>query len=905
MFKLKNITKLFSLFIIFGLIAFLSSCFVDTLYQKVTFMVNEEVYEEVLVEKGFALTEKQIPEAPVLEGYAFEGWYNGEVLIDKATVYNEDVTYVAKFTQVHTISFSVEGEVVKEISVKDGEKVDVVEVPEDPSQKAHAFVGWFDGEAMFDEEAKVTSSANYVAKFERSHYVVEFKNGDEVVEVLVKVGEQLVISEEMNPVVENQYFAGWYAGEVLVENGMTVSSDLVAEARFVSAESFNGTWANEEGDYFIIENGKVFGAEFNQNGQEFTFNPETGKLSYKSSGYYYDESWFVVTSSGIKYVHSYYDATYEEMAEDVVEVAPVSESAYEGTYRADQSSIIEVIEGGIVTKFNGSKTIKGIIKEVEGKVVLSYMTSVYQGVKTVDVVFDEQGSMVIGSQIYVKNPTEFSYLYYSYSHPTFHFFTVNDQMIVTVKEDGVYYYGSVEGVVATGEIITVSYNEKEVTCKKVSDTTYEVAGSEKGTYRNGADQMVLNGFGDVVFTEGGEESQAIYTVNGAGHIVIGDKGYSIDQVAQSYQALVKDSVNNGKYVLSNNSKYTLVLDGFGGATLHYESSYSDYDYKGKYSVSGSVITISDCYSYANGKWTVEENGNVLVGDSNIYLLEGATFEDKSEEMDGVYGEDGSIVVASSSKSVKYNGQTYTLKYNYNGTQATFNIKHTDSYEGWYEAEFTDVITISKTAEGNLKVVYQLYTWDEYGEGPTYTTTTTEHAPYVASELDAFAGTWVGKNAYGVTVTIVINGDGTGTYNDGAFTYTISGNKLSFTYNYEDYSLNGDPSTNKVSVMWTYDYSDMPEFDVVREAKEESNLDAFAGTWVGKNAYGVTVTIVINGDGTGTYNGGEFTYTISGNKLSFTYNYEDYSLNGDPSTGTVEVQWTYDYSDMPAYNVTRQ
>ena len=106
-------------------------------------------------------------------------------------------------------------------------------------------------------------------------------------------------------------------------------------------------------------------------------------------------------------------------------------------------------------------------------------------------------------------------------------------------------------------------------------------------------------------------------------------------------------------------------------------------------------------------------------------------------------------------------------------------------------------------------------------------------------------------------------------------------------------------------MWTYDYSDMPEFDVVREAKEESNLDAFAGTWVGKNAYSVTVTIVINGDGTGTYNGGEFTYTISGNKLSFTYNYEDYSLNGDPSTGTVEVQWTYDYSDMPAYNVTRQ
>ena len=103
---------------------------------------------------------------------------------------------------------------------------------------------------------------------------------------------------------------------------------------------------------------------------------------------------------------------------------------------------------------------------------------------------------------------------------------------------------------------------------------------------------------------------------------------------------------------------------------------------------------------------------------------------------------------------------------------------------------------------------------------------------------------------------------------------------------------------------------MPEFDVVKQGqteedeKEETELDAFAGTWVGKTSYGVEVEVVINGDGTGTYNGGSFTYTISGNKLSFVYNWEDYSLNGDPATGKLSVAWTYDYMDMEEFNVVK-
>ena len=910
MLKTKLFKKIFNLFLFVSFFALLTSCYIveTPKTHTITFELDNEVLTTIKVKEGETVKADEVPADPVLEYFVFDGWYCGENKFALTNTYTEDITYVAKFSELLKVNFVLNDEIVKTVRIEKGEKIDILDIPADPTLKAHEFVGWFDGEVKFDEMKRVLKNKTYVAKFEKSHYIVNFINNDETVEVLVGINDTLSLEEIANPTLEDAYFAGWYAGDVCATEGMSLNSDITFEPKFVTLESFNGTWYNEEGQYFIIENGKVVGGEFGKNGKYFTFNVENGTLNYESDGFYLDESKFEITEKGAKFEHKYYDGMYEEFITETYELILAEESVYEGTYRSDNSGIITIIDGGVVTEFDGTTTLQGIIKEVDGQLVISYMTSESYGVETVSVQFDEFGNLHADNVIYVKNPTSFEYKYYAYTHPTVHFFKVNDELVVTVKENNVYYYGTVEGNVALNEIITVNYNEKSLTIKIVGNTSYEVAGEEKGVYTSEKGTITLNGFGDAKVAENGSVENCKYVVNGAGNLVIGEKGYALDLEDKTYQELTKDNVKTNKYIYSENSKYTLTLDGFGGANLYYTSSYSS-EYHGKYVLKDNTIIISNCQSYANGTWTVEENGNVLINGSKIYLLEGATFEDVSKEMDGKYGENGSILVNSASKTIKYNDVEYILTYNYNGSKATFEVKHTDSYEGWYEAEFTDVYTISLTEEGNLCVEAKLYTWDEYGEGATFIIETKEYAPYVSNEKDAFAGTWVGKNDFGVTVTIVINGDGTGTYNDEGFTYTISGNKLSFVYNYEDYSLNGDPTTGTLSVAWTYDYMDMPEFKVVNQSQddneEENTLDEFAGTWIGKNCYGVTVTIVINGDGTGTYNGDEFTYTVSGNKLSFVYNYEDYSLNGNPATGTLSVAWTYDYTDMEEFDVVKQ
>ena len=48
-----------------------------------------------------------LPEQPTLEGYTFDGWFNGETKLTAETVISGDSTYTAKWTAItYTIAFS-------------------------------------------------------------------------------------------------------------------------------------------------------------------------------------------------------------------------------------------------------------------------------------------------------------------------------------------------------------------------------------------------------------------------------------------------------------------------------------------------------------------------------------------------------------------------------------------------------------------------------------------------------------------------------------------------------------------------------------------------------------------------------------------------------------------------------
>ena len=897
----KIFKSIFSLFVILGFVVSFVGC-VETVKYKVSFESEEKVVAEVEVESGKTLAAEQVPANPVKEGYKFVGWFNGEVEFNIATVVNKNVTYVAKFEKlpepepvVYTITFMVDEEVVKEVEVEEGKTMEAASVPADPLKKAFAFVGWFNGEVEFNEETKVTENATYTAVFERSHYVVTF--GEEM-EVLVEVSGVLSLSDVEVPTQEGAYFAGWFAGEVEAVEGMKLEEDMAFVAKFITLESFNGTWGNPDGTWFVIENGLVVNGIFGEAGKSFTFDATTGQLNYEASSYYPDNHSFVVTTTGLTYIHSYWDDIYEEMVSDDKEVTKQEESVYEGSYRAENSSYITILAGGIVTKYNGSLTKTGIVKEVEGELVIQYTAS-SSSERTVHILFDEKGNLVAEGKIYVKNSESFSYLYLS-EYPTFYFFTVNGEQVIVVRDGNTSYYGTLEGTVAIEEIVTISYNEKSVTLKVTGNTTYIVAGVEQGTYTEGENTLELNGFGTATLNG----VLAEYDVNGVGVVLVNGAGYKINGENGTYETLEKDAVNTGKYIYNENEKYTLVFDGFGGATLTYAASYGTTSYKGSYTLTSSTITISGVNYYANGTWAIEEEAKVLSNGGHIFLLEGATFTDVREELNGLYGENGQIVVTTG--KIVVDGVEYVLSYNYNGSKASYQVKHSDTNDYGFTAEFTDVITISLTTEGKLLVETAHEGWDEYSEYSEITYSQEEFAPYSPVVLDAFAGTWVGTNTAGVSVTFVFNGDGTGTTNGDAITYTVSGNTLTFTYNYAIYyTLSGDPSTGKLTVAWEDDESSYPSFEAVKQS-EGSELDAFAGTWVG-TLFGSIMTFVINGDGTGTFNGTTMNYTISGNKLSFEYVDGEYALVGDPSTGTLKTEWTYDggYENGNSYDVTKQ
>ena len=154
-------------------------------------------------------------------------------------------------------------------------------------------------------------------------------------------------------------------------------------------------------------------------------------------------------------------------------------------------------------------------------------------------------------------------------------------------------------------------------------------------------------------------------------------------------------------------------------------------------------------------------------------------------------------------------------------------------------------------EGKMSI-----SWDD-GEGSgTYDDT----AP---AELDAFAGVWNPPAEDYYQYVLTFSGAGVvHVYRETSYSvteeyvsYSVAENVATFYADYGDWTctLDGDSMT-VVSI----DMDGYSSVDCTYTRQAEAQLDAFAGTYSnGSN------TLVFNGDGTGTFNGETFAYTVSG------------------------------------------
>lgn len=699
---------------------------------------------------------------------------------------------------------------------------------EDPTMAAgYTFKGWFgqdDSTIEFDEDATFTQNTIFVSKIEKTGYVLTFKksssDSEPVVVVVDKATGKLAASQIPADLTyeDGSVFTGWYtsAGVKAVAD-LTITQDTTFIAKSVKESDYEGYWINTTSGkeaLAIIADGKVtFG--YDVSGVDYTFNAEDGSLKFTATISYMKHTYVVTkTANGISISDSYYDRSAEKDVSNVYELtAPKSNSLAKscaGTYQCSKSEIIAVLENGIVTKYDGNATTYGYISGTISNVKIVYKTGSSSSVTTKTGKYDAK-SLVLGGKIYVKNPSAFA-SYYNSNNGTFYVYTREGKAtLYTYKGTS---YATIDGELAIGNVVTVSYTDADgkaqsFVAKITGKTAYDVAGAERGTFTaEGKDSIVFDGFGSATI---GEKKYS-YTINAKGVVVITGEttlGVTLDSEAKTYAEVAGDGFVH-TYIDANNDKYTMLFDGFGGATL----TYSTYVYSGTYTLGTGTVTVAKTnYSY-NKKYTIEESGNVLVSadGSKVLKTAGYVVESKISTFDGYYvnGDNTIEIVVAEDKTFKvyFNGKAVTANANWNGTILT--LREMSDYDaaktGWY-SDFT----IVKDGE-NIKMSHdckQSYdsTYEEFetiAKSETFTKTT---KPSGGEDLDAFAGTW----KFG-SVTFVFDGKGSvtvsGSY-EGTYTYSIDAAGTTATFRntayYEDITckLNADGSmtVNDESSEW--------------------------------------------------------------------------------------------------------
>lgn len=669
---------------------------------------------------------------------------------------------------------------------------------EDPTMAAgYTFQGWFgqdDSTIEFDEDATFTQNTIFVSKIEKTGYVLTFKksasDSEPVVVVVDKATGKLAANQIPADLTyeDGSVFTGWYtsAGVKAVAD-LTISDDTTFIAKSVKESDYEGYWINttkgKEALAIIADGTITFGKDVN--GLSYTLNTTTGALEFSKTIDHTKHSFSIVkTSSGITITESYYDRSAEEDCTDTYELVAVKATSntkkLAGTYQEAKNNIIVILENGIVTKYDGSDTVYGIISG-STSITISYKSSSASSVTTVTGKYDAK-SLIINGKIYVKNPSAFA-SYYNSNNGTFYVYTREGKTtLYTYKGTS---YATIDGELAVGNVVTVSYTDADgkaqsFVAKITSATAYDAAGAERGTFTaEGKDSIVFDGFGSATI---GEKAYS-YIINKNNVVVLKSDsetiGVTLDSEAKTYAIVTGDGFARS-YADANSEYYTVEFDGFGGVNVIYKSKNSTTVYAGTYTLGTGTVTIKGAnYSY-NKTYSIEESGNAIVSEdgTKVLLVDGYVAETKISTLAGYYvnGDSTIEIVVAEDKTFKLyvDGVLVDAKANWNGSAITYSALDADAAVDSAKTSKT-TFTISKDGD-NVKLVHRcvigkdLDGYNEYAEKSVVYTVSTK--PSTGDEdLDAFAGTWSGKIGT-ATWTIVIDGKGNFTANGTAYHYTV-------------------------------------------------------------------------------------------------------------------------------------
>lgn len=777
---------------------------------------------------------------------------------------------------------------------------------EDPVKEHHHFDGWFNqvGGAAFDLLATFEKGAYFEAKWTETEIPVKFDDITVYVPVTDGVAKLTDVLIPAAPAAEEgKAFMGWYNGNVKAAAGLEVKKDAKFVSYFASEADFDGYWVydvDKKEKKLVIDAAThtlTFGTEASV---EYTFGEDVYAEKKNGARIAFKLNITICKDGTLTVVHGHPDADGYDWEEDVYtgfkKVVAVTEIK-DGVYKFDKNDYLE-FKDGFLTKVNGSTPLFGYVEGTVKSLTIKYRTSSYGSATKIEKARYTKDRIICGTlkdnaKIYVWNSESVVDIYCGadkdedkvnlYVHTVVTKATeagAEDvkSTVYVVRKGGKYAEATVEGEIAVGNFITVTYRFVEGSkfvnfneqYKIVTATTMVAAGAEKGEYTSETlGTLKLDGFGNATLTNGEDVKTYVYVINGAGVVVLKNaEGAVVDGVklAEGNTFAKAEVVGEyGKYINSNNPQYTMVIDQFGGATVYYSS----YVYYGKYTVDASAgtITVSDInYSY-NGVYVKYDDGKVYVNNTKttpvVLVAEGYTPVNHIDEFAGYYVNGDNvvkIVVADGKATVLVNKVAVKAKANWNGTEITYKAHDAESSISTVEADYV------VTKDGvNLIVKHKCFIGFDADGAPEFSseyTVVTYTPAEEPAELDAFAGTWVkGSQKYifdgkglvknedgNISTSYTINAAGKAVFsaNGVDFTCTIKGDKLEVEFDDGEYQ-----GTNTFT----------------KQAEEAETLDAFAGNWKVYDtvfAFDGKGTVVV----TGSSYDGTFSYTVSGDTVTF-------------------------------------
>ena len=901
------------------------------------------LYLVTITPDGLSVYTDAVGWSEVVASYeAVEGGVVFNVDGDKITVTataDGKIKYVGNYTDVALekkirIAFVNDYQIYYVADLKDDGTIDEENIAlEDPVKEHSHFDGWFNqvGGAAFDYSATFEKGAYFEAKWTETEIPVKFDDVTVYVPVTDGVAKLTDVLIPAAPAAEEgKAFMGWYNGNVKAAAGLEVKKDAKFVSYFASEADFDGYWVydvDKKEKKLVIDAAThtlTFGTEASV---EYTFGEDVYAEKKNGNKYVYKLNITICKDGTLTVVHGHFDDDGFEWEEDVYtgfkKVVAVTEIK-DGVYKFDKNDYLE-FKDGFLTKVNGSTPLFGYVEGTVKSLTIKYRTSSYGSATKIEKARYNKDRIICGTlkdnaKIYVWNSESVVDIYCGadkdedkvnlYVHTVVTKATeagAEDvkSTVYVVRKGGKYAEATVEGEIAVGNFITVTYRFVEGSkfvnfneqYKIVTATTMVAAGAEKGEYTSETlGTLKLDGFGNATLTNGEDVKTYVYVINGAGVVVLKNaEGAVVDGVklAEGNTFAKAEVVGEyGKYINSNNPQYTMVIDQFGGATVYYSS----YVYYGKYTVDASAgtITVSDInYSY-NGVYVKYDDGKVYVNNTKttpvVLVAEGYTPVNHIDEFAGYYVNGDNvvkIVVADGKATVLVNKVDVKAKANWNGTEITYYAVDPDSPIPGVKTDYI----VTKDGENVVVKYKKCIGLDEYGESPEFAndyTVLTYTAAEEPVELDVFAGTWVkGSQKYifdgkglvknedgNISTSYTINAAGKAVFsaNGVDFTCTIKGDKLEVEFDDGEYQ-----GTNTFT----------------KQAEEAETLDAFAGTWVkGSQKYifdgkgfvknedgNISTSYTINAAGKAVFsaNGVDFSCTIKGDKLEVEFDDGEYQL----------------------------